>query len=152
MTIYVLENTGTISGIINTYNYSIYAVMIALAFIISTIVSKMISTPIKQIDEVAKGISALDFEAQATEYQNRETASLSDSINKISVNLKENIGKLNNRNEEVMRLYDHQTKQINLRKRFIRAISHELKTPLMVINITAQGILDGIFSAEESDE
>ncbi len=151
MTIYVLESQDTLQGIIDTYNLTIYAVMIALAFIISTIVSKMISTPIKEIDEVAKGISELDFEAQAKEFQNRETASLSSSINKISVNLKENIDKLNNRNEEMLNLYDHQTKQVNLRKRFIRAISHELKTPLMVINITAQGILDGIFSEAESE-
>lgn len=152
MTIYVLESQESLQGIIDTYNLTIYAVMIALAFIISMIVSRMISTPIKSIDDVAKGIAELDFDELATEFQNRETASLSESINKISVNLKENLDKLNSRNEEVMSLYEHQTKQVNLRKRFIRAISHELKTPLMVINITAQGILDGIFNEVESEQ
>lgn len=152
MTIYVIESPDVLSNIIGTYNLTVYAVMIALAFVISTVVSNMISKPIKEIDEVAKGIADLDFEAHAKEYQNREASSLSHSINTISVNLKENIEKLNSRNEEVLRLYEHQTSQINLRKRFIRAISHELKTPLMVINITAQGILDGIFNEVESDE
>ncbi len=66
--------------------------------------------------------------------------------------MKENLNKLNARNAEVVGLYEHQTKQVNLRKRFIRAISHELKTPLMVINITAQGILDGIFNEQESEQ
>lgn len=152
MTIYVVESPDVLSNIIGTYNLTIYAVMIALAFVISTVVSNMISKPIKEIDEVAKDIANLDFEAHAKEYQNREASSLSDSINTISVNLKENIQKLNVRNEEVLRLYEHQTSQINLRKRFIRAISHELKTPLMVINITAQGILDGIFNEVESQD
>ncbi len=151
LTIYVVESPDNLSSIIGTYNLSIYAMMIAVSIIISILVSNLISKPIKNIDDVAKEISELNFDAQAVEFKNQETASLSRSINKISVNMKENINQLQNRNDEILNLYEQQSKQVNLRKKFISAISHELKTPLMVINITAQGILDGIFKEHETD-
>ncbi|XMB67767.1 HAMP domain-containing sensor histidine kinase [Mycoplasmatota bacterium zrk1] len=152
LTIYVMQSSESVLNILSTYNFSIYAVMIALAIIISVIVSNMISKPIISIDDAAKEISELNFDINANENQNKETSSLSNSINTIAVNLKENIDQLNNRNKEVLELYEKQTKQVTLRRNFISAISHELKTPLMVMNITVQGILDGIFSINEQEE
>ncbi|XMB86497.1 HAMP domain-containing sensor histidine kinase [Mycoplasmatota bacterium WC44] len=152
MNIYIMESSEEVLNILSTYNLTIYAVMLLLAITISIIVSRMISKPIKSIDDVAKEISNLNFDIKANEYQNKETSSLTENINTIGVNLRNNIDKLNKRNNEVVYLYEQQTSQVELRKRFISAISHELKTPLMVMNITIQGILDGIFSQEDQDD
>jgi len=151
LTIYVLQSSENVLDILSTYNFSIYAVMIALAFIISIIVSNMISKPITKINDVAKEIAQLNFDVRANEKQNKETASLTESINTMAQNLRTNINKLSNTNKEVIELYEKQTKQVELRKNFISAISHELKTPLMVMNVTVQGILDGIYADNEEE-
>jgi two-component system, OmpR family, sensor histidine kinase VanS len=153
LTIFITESPEEITNILGAYNFTIYLVIIALAVVMSILVSRFISKPIITIDNAAKEISNLNFDVVVNESQNIEVSSLSKSINTMAVNLKNTVQKLNQRNQEVTSLYDDQQDQIELRKKFISAISHELKTPLMVMNITAQGILDGIFSEpEQRDE
>jgi two-component system, OmpR family, sensor histidine kinase VanS len=149
LTIFITERPEDITNILGAYNFTIYLVVIALAVVMSILVSRFISKPIVTIDNAAKEISNLNFDVVVQESQNVEVSSLSKSINTMAVNLKNTVQKLNQRNQEVTSLYEEQLDQIELRKKFISAISHELKTPLMVMNITAQGILDGIFDEEE---
>jgi signal transduction histidine kinase len=149
LTIFITERPEDITNILGAYNFTIYLVIIALAVVMSILVSRFISKPIVAIDNAAKEISNLNFDVVVQESQNVEVSSLSKSINTMAGNLKNTVQKLNQRNQEVTSLYEEQLDQIELRKKFISAISHELKTPLMVMNITAQGILDGIFDASE---
>ena len=149
LTIFITERPEDITNILGAYNFTIYLVVIALAVVMSILVSRFISKPIVTIDNAAKEISNLNFDVVVQESQNVEVSSLSKSINTMAVNLKNTVQKLNQRNQEVTSLYEEQLDQIELRKKFISAISHELKTPLMVMNITAQGILDGIFDEDE---
>ena len=149
LTIFITERPEDITNILGAYNFTIYLVVIALAVVMSILVSRFISKPIVTIDNAAKEISNLNFDVVVQESQNIEVSSLSKSINTMAVNLKNTVQKLNQRNQEVTSLYEEQLDQIDLRKKFISAISHELKTPLMVMNITAQGILDGIFDEDE---
>jgi len=149
LTIFITERPEDITNILGAYNFTIYLVVIALAVVMSILVSRFISKPIVTIDNAAKEISNLNFDVVVQESQNVEVSSLSKSINTMAVNLKNTVQKLNQRNQEVTALYEEQLDQIELRKKFISAISHELKTPLMVMNITAQGILDGIFDEKE---
>ena len=152
LTIFITESPEEITNILGAYNFTIYLVVIALAVVMSILVSRYISKPIITIDNAAKEISNLNFDVVVNESQNIEVSSLSKSITTMAANLKNTVQKLNQRNQEVTTLYDDQQDQIELRKKFISAISHELKTPLMVMNITAQGILDGIFSEPEQRE
>ena len=86
---------------------------------------------------------------EANEYRNKESASLSRSINLISENLKEALKNLNTKNQELTTLYNDQSLQVSLKKQLVSSISHELKTPLMIMQVTIQGILDGVISIEE---
>ena len=122
---------------------------IAILFLWSFRLSSIITKPVQNIELVAKEISNLNFNVEAHEYNNRENASLTRSINLISRNLKETLETLNNRNLEMTRLYDDQTKQVSLKKQLVSSISHELKTPLMIMQVTIQGILDGVIPEED---
>ena len=49
-----------------------------------------------------------------------------------------------------MSLYSEQSTQVNLKKQLVSSISHELKTPLMIMQVTIQAILDGIIPKEDN--
>ncbi len=148
MTIYTLQTPYNLARILNNYNLTMYAIIIIFSIVVSVAISNYISKPIKELDMAAKRISELDF-CKTNEGANAETQSLSKSINKISYSFKKTLNDLNQQSGKIYDLYENQTKQINLRNKFLSSISHELKTPLMVINITAQAIMDGIFTPEE---
>lgn len=152
VTVIPAENPTDIINIISSYNYYVYMTAIVIIFLWSFRLSNIISKPIKNIELVAREIAALNFNVNANEFNNKENASLSKSINLISRNLKETLETLNKRNEEVMSLYDEQSKQVSLRKQLVSSISHELKTPLMIMQVTIQGIIDGIVPETDQEK
>lgn len=151
VTIIPIVNTDDVVSIISGYNYYIYLTALVIIFLWSFRMSSIISKPIQNIELVAREIANLNFNVEAHEYNNKENESLSKSINLISENLKETLDTINNKNEELTTLYEDQSKQIALKKQLVSSISHELKTPLMIMQVTVQGILDGIIDSEDVD-
>jgi len=152
VTIVPIVDTNDIIDIVSSYNYYVYATAIVIILIWSFRLSSIISKPIQNIELVARQIAKLNFNVEAHEYNNRENESLSHSINLIAKNLKNTLETINAKNTELTNLYDEQSKQVTLKKQLVSSISHELKTPLMIMQVTIQGILDEIIAAEEQDE
>ncbi len=149
VTIVPVENTETIISIVSSYNNIVYLLAIIIVFLWSIRLSRVLTNPIQNIESVARHIANLNFDVEAVEENNRENKSLSMSINLIARNLKETLETLGTQNDEVKALYDEQTKQVTLRKQLVSSISHELKTPLMIMQVTIQGILDGIIESDD---
>lgn len=145
-----LQGTEEILQILTSYNIYMYLAVLLVVIITSTLISRLIAKPITDIDDVAKNISNLNFNTNISKPFNKETESLSSSIKQMAHNLEKNIQDLNLKNQEIMALYDEQVTQLELRKRLVSSISHELKTPLMIMQVSIQGILDNIFTPEES--
>ncbi|MBN2604241.1 MAG: HAMP domain-containing histidine kinase [Bacilli bacterium] len=152
VTIIPIEDTSTIINIISTYNYYVYLTAIVIIFLWSFRLSSIISKPIQNIELVTREIAELNFNVEAHEYNNRENTSLSKSINLIAKNLKNALETLNNKNDELTNLYEEQTQQVTLKKQLVSSISHELKTPLMIMQVTIQGIIDGIIPVEDQEK
>ena len=151
LSIFVISTNTSLLNIFNDYNLAVYSIITIIAIAISVIVALSISKPIIRIDNVAKEISKKNFNVYANEGQNKETRSLSNSINVMNKNLSSTINELTATNEKITNMYKMETQQVAIRKRFIQAISHELKTPLMVINLSVSGILDNIFNEKEKE-
>lgn len=152
ITIIPIENTSNIISIVNSYNNFVYLTAIAIILIWSFRLTSIITKPVQNIEGVAREIADLNFNVEAHEYNNRENKSLSNSINLIAKNLKETLDTLSNKNNELTDLYDEQLKQVSLKKQLVSSISHELKTPLMIMQVTVQGILDGIVDEEDQEK
>lgn len=150
MTVVPIEDPNEIISIVSAYNNYVYLTAVAIVLLWSFRLSSVISKPIQNIEAVTKEIANLNFEVEAHEYNNKENESLSKSINLISRNLKETLDTISTKNEELVSLYNEQSTQYSLKKQLVSSISHELKTPLMIMQVTIQGILDGVVKPEET--
>lgn len=93
----------------------------------SYFISYLITRRIKLIDEVAMKIADNNFDIQLETKGHDELSSLSGHINTMSTNLKRNIEQLHLEIDQVKRMEE-------LRKEFIAHFTHEIKTPLAIIN------------------
>nr|WP_279664267.1 HAMP domain-containing sensor histidine kinase [Ectobacillus ponti] len=127
-------------------SYYLYALLIAFAVIIllSFYYSKIISKPLLEMSEVTRKMAGFDFSEKLAATSNDEIGSLSESINTLSVNLKDRIDKLRVANEKLKQDVERERQLERTRKEFISGVSHELKTPLSVIRSFAEGIQDGV--------
>lgn len=149
LTVFNLENTTSIVSILSNYQNYVYLSALLLILLYSFRIGKVASNPILKIERVAEEISSLNFEAEALEFKSKEATSLSKSINSLSKNLRNALETLNQNNQELMALYKDQSQQVDLKKQLVSTISHELKTPLMIVQVTIQGIIDGIIPDEQ---
>nr|WP_318038238.1 HAMP domain-containing sensor histidine kinase [uncultured Faecalibacillus sp.] len=107
----------------------------------SYLISYMTTRRIKEIDRVAMEITNNNFEGVLDTKGSDELSSLSSHINTMSSNLKRNIDALNLEIDQVKKMEQ-------LRKEFIAQFTHEIKTPLAIIN----GNIDLLENVDDEDK
>lgn len=113
--------------------------------------SRRFSKPVLELADIAEKMSNMDFEASYTGSSNNEIQVLGDSINKMSANLSDAISELKSANIELEKDIAKKTEIDNMRTEFISNITHELKTPLAIIQGYAEGLKDGVGDASDRD-
>lgn len=103
-------------------------------------ISDRFTKPIKEINKTAKRMSELDFSQTLEVKGEDEIAQLSQSINHLSARLDEAVGELNRRNKQLEEDIDRGKKIDNMRREFVSNVSHELKTPIFLIQGYAEGL------------
>ena len=120
--------------------------------IIIWVVSKKITKPIMQLAGISEKMTHLDFDAKYTGRDKNEIAILGDNINKMSEALEKTISELKTANNELQKDIQKKTEIDEMRKEFLSNVSHELKTPIALIQGYAEGLLEGISEDSESRE
>ncbi|MCC8073032.1 MAG: HAMP domain-containing histidine kinase [Clostridiales bacterium] len=146
--------TLSVSSIDNSISmFTQISIMISVAalilgVIIAFLFSKSITSPITSVERVAKNLSNLDFSEFADETAStRELSNLAVSINTMSTKLKNSIEELQIANEALKKDIDYQKQIEQLRREFIANVSHEMKTPLGLLQIYSENLkcnIDGI--------
>lgn len=124
------------------------ALIIGSLFIYFT--TKRITTPILQLANLSEKMSSLDFEAKYIGNEKDEIGVLGNSMNQLSDRLKDTIGQLRSANEELQNDIAEKVKIDEMRKEFIANVSHELKTPIALIQGYAEGLTEGMAEDPES--
>ncbi len=126
-----------------------------LAIIVSVILSNYLigkfTKPLFDIIEITKKISNFDFEVKyrpQTIYN--ELDDLGEHINEMSTTLKRAIDQLQSANENLKHDLEVREENENMRKEFVSNVSHELKTPIALIQGYAEGLQEGIMDDENS--
>ena len=133
----------------NRYYMRIIVYALAFGLIMAIVFSKKITQPILHLKEITKGISSLNFSLKFSSERKDEIGELGNSINRMGDILHETIEDLNIANLELKKDIEREKKLESLRKEFVASVSHELKTPIALIQGYAQGLMEGIATDED---
>lgn len=136
----------------NRFLAYIAVVAILLGCIISWMVSKRVAKPILELAEISEKMTRLDFEAKYQGKEHNEIGLLGENINKLSETLEQNISELKTANNELQKDIEKKEQIDEMRKEFLSNVSHELKTPIALIQGYAEGLKEGIHDDPESRE
>ena len=138
-------------SISNNFLLLIAGFTILISAIILSIISKKFTEPILELNYIAKKMSNLDFsyKYKVTNAKD-EINDLGKSINIMSEKLEKTIKQLRNTNIELERDIEEKSKLDEMRKTFISDVSHELKTPIALIQGYSEGLLENVNNDDES--
>ncbi len=138
-------------AISNEFLYIIAIFVILFGGIVITIVSRRFSKPIEELDDIAKKMANLDFSQKYNVSQaNDEIDNLGKSINQLSNKLEATIKQLKATNLELEKDVEEKSQIDEMRKSFISDVSHELKTPIALIQGYSEGLIENVNTDDES--
>lgn len=119
---------------------------IAVSTVVSVFISKRITDPILELTEISKHMTQLEFEVCYTPKGKRrnEIDELGTHMNEMSQALEHTISELKSANNQLLLDIEKKTQIDRQRKEFLSNVSHELKTPLALIQGYAEGLKECI--------
>ena len=138
-------------SISNKFLLLIAGITILISALIVTVISKKFTEPILELNKIAKKMANLDFSHKYKESKvDDEINNLGKSINLMSEKLESTIKQLRNSNIELERDIEEKSKIDEMRKTFISDVSHELKTPIALIQGYSEGLIENVNTDDES--
>jgi two-component system sensor histidine kinase VanS len=117
--------------------------------IYTLIYSKRFTKPILELNEIAQNMVKLDFTKMYPVKTKDEIGELGCSINSLSEQLGASISELQQANQRLQEDNERQKKIDEIRKEFISNVSHELKTPIALIQGYAEGLKLNVVENED---
>lgn len=136
--------------IFNKFATIVGIVLFMIGIIASIITSRYMTKPIKQLSKLSQEMSNLNFDIKYKGDDKDEIGDLGNSMNKLSDKLEKTISELKSANTELMRDIENRDKAEQMRTDFLSNVTHELKTPIALIQGYAEGLKDGISDDPES--
>ena len=129
--------------------------MAVIAIFITVLLSRFAITkfmqPLFDIIDITKRISNFDFDtAYKPQRFYNEMDDLGEHVNEMATTLKRAITQLRAANESLKHDLEVREETENMRKEFVSNVSHELKTPIALIQGYAEGLQEGIMEDENS--
>lgn len=136
----------------NQFFLYISLVAALIGFVVMYFVSNRFLGPITVLTNIAKRMSELDFTAKYEVKTEDEVGVLGNSMNMLSETLEQALAELKEANTELKKDLEKKEQIDAMRKEFLSNVSHELKTPIALIQGYAEGLMDNINDDEESRE
>ena len=134
----------------NRFLAYVAVISIIIGWIVSWVMAKRFTKPILELADISEKMTQLDFEAEYQGKSQNEIGLLGENINKLSKALEKNISDLKTANNELLKDIEHKEQMDEMRKEFLSNVTHELKTPIALIQGYAEGLKECINDDPES--
>ncbi len=108
--------------------------------------------PLVEMNRITRDMAKMDFSHKCPPYSNNEIGELGQSINSLSESLDRTLKDLKEKNDRLEADIEHERRVEQMRKEFVSNASHELKTPIAIIQGYAEGLKLGIKSHSASSD
>ena len=142
-----IEESAQISN-----QFFIYVTMCVcgISFLAMLFISRRFTEKILALAKIAQKMSHLDFAQKYPVETEDEIGVLGESINTLSETLEKTLGELKSANVQLKRELEQKVQIDEMRKEFLSNVSHELKTPIALIQGYAEGLQENINDDAES--
>lgn len=137
-------------NISNRFILYVSLILLAGGIVVMMFVTRRFTDPIQQLSNIAAKMADLNFETKYDVQSDDEIGELGRSINHLSERLESTLGELKSANSELRKDLEKKTQIDEMRKEFLSNVSHELKTPIALIQGYAEGLSENISDDEES--
>ncbi|BEP28296.1 sensor histidine kinase [Helicovermis profundi] len=141
-----MEAIELAANISNKFNLIIGLISLIMGGIIAYAFAKNFTKDIINLTKIAQDISNLDFSKKFNVKTKDEISMLGKSINQMSNTLESTISELENANISLKKDIDIKNRIDIMRKQFISNVSHELKTPIALIQGYAIGLKENVIN------
>ncbi len=148
-----LDSIGESVKLANRFLAYVGLIALLVGSLVIYFAAKRVTSPILKLADLSKRMSALDFDAKFEPdkgHELDEIGVLGGSMNALSDQLCETIGQLQTVNDQLQKDIEEKTKIDEQRREFIANVSHELKTPIALIQGYAEGLVEGMAEEKES--
>lgn len=136
----------------NTIFIRIGIVALIAGIIFISLATRRITKPIKNLVGISEKMTRLDFSEKYKGTTDNEVDVLGEHMNRLSDKLEDTISELKSANARLTQDIEKKTEIDEMRKEFLSNVSHELKTPIALIQGYAEGLKDCVNDDESSRE
>ena len=147
-----VESMRESASISNRFLLYIGSVLIVVSILLIWYFSKRITDPIRELARLSDRMADLDFDAKYTSGGSNEIGELGENFNRMSEKLESTISELKKANNSLQKDIEQKDKLEKMRNEFLGNVSHELKTPIALIQGYAEGLKEGVNEDAESRE
>ena len=145
-----LESIRESAELANKFLVYMGSIAVILGAVLVYYFSRRISEPIKELAVLSQRMANLDFKAKYTSGGENEIGVLGRNFNIMSSRLEKTISELKSANNRLQADIEQKDKLENMRNEFLGNVSHELKTPIALIQGYAEGLKEGVNDDPES--
>lgn len=145
-----LESIQTAANLSARFTIGIGLIVILISSVLVYFIMRRMTRPIVELNELSKKMAGLDFNQRYKGQTEDEVGQLGESFNKMSDELESTISELKTANIELQKDNERKTQVDEVRREFLNNVTHELKTPIALIQGYAEGLKDNVASDPDS--
>lgn len=147
-----LESIQSSAAISNRFLVYIGGFLVLVCIILIWYFAKRITNPIRELARLSDRMADLEFDARYTSGGTDEIGELGSNFNRMSMKLESAVSELKQANNSLKKDIEKKEKLEQMRNEFLGNVSHELKTPLALIQGYAEGLREQVNDDAESRE